>query len=283
MKKHIWIIIWLCLEPIFLCYSITLGYIENESIGETIILFLSMQILVAILILVFYMYYLRVKQDLDKENGQRIIELQINSIIAIFIPFIDPEKESNIKIFEKCISQLHGEYVDYATDNLMSVDENMTNKSSYFYNYRSKTYRHFCADILKLHKPMKYDSRLILLEHLFQVATTNNIAKRDIILLQNISRFFHINECDLDKLEYEYNIKQPNTEKNNSNANQAYVILGLDENSSLDDVKVAYRQLVKTCHPDTLDANASEEQYEKYAIRFRQITEAYNYLCTIKK
>ena len=55
--------------------------------------------------------------------------------------------------------------------------------------------------------------------------------------------------------------------------------MGLDEKATLDEVKSAYRTQVKTCHPDTLPPTATETEREEASIRFRTVTEAYDFLC----
>ncbi|MBO7507547.1 MAG: J domain-containing protein, partial [Paludibacteraceae bacterium] len=60
---------------------------------------------------------------------------------------------------------------------------------------------------------------------------------------------------------------------------EAYKILGLKEKALLEEVKTAYRTQVKTCHPDTLPLTATEAEREEAAIRFRSLTEAYDFLC----
>lgn len=50
--------------------------------------------------------------------------------------------------------------------------------------------------------------------------------------------------------------------------------LGLDEDADEDDVKAAYREMVKTWHPD----RASDEQKSRYNKKFLKIQAAYEYL-----
>lgn len=229
----------------------------------------------------------------EKEKERQFISLQINSIIAIFLPFIDLKNESCINIFKEYILSVHPEHIELASNNLDNVNNSSMYTTDHYYDYRGKTYRQVCADILKSHKPMKYNSCLSLVKYLFRAAYVSKLlSKQNIILLQNISHYFHINEMDLTNLEYEYHIKQPKTEQRHTEEiintypqrnSQACSILGLNENCSLEEVKTKYRQLVKTCHPDTLSKETSKEEREKCTTRFHQITDAYNYLCMIKK
>lgn len=60
---------------------------------------------------------------------------------------------------------------------------------------------------------------------------------------------------------------------------QACAQLAVDENASLDDIKSVYRSKVKACHPDVLSSNASDKEREEAAVKFRTLTEAYDFLC----
>ncbi len=54
-------------------------------------------------------------------------------------------------------------------------------------------------------------------------------------------------------------------------------VLGLDSDSSLDEARRAYRQLVRTIHPD-LATNASDAERDRLSKRMREINEAYRLL-----
>lgn len=54
-----------------------------------------------------------------------------------------------------------------------------------------------------------------------------------------------------------------------------YEVLGISENSSIDDIKRAYRELAKKYHPDQYENNPLRELAET---KMREINEAYDYL-----
>ena len=64
-----------------------------------------------------------------------------------------------------------------------------------------------------------------------------------------------------------------------SRKREAFNLLGLKADATLEEVKSAYRTLVKSCHPDTLPPTATEAEREEASQRFRTITEAYDFLC----
>lgn len=61
------------------------------------------------------------------------------------------------------------------------------------------------------------------------------------------------------------------------NAYTYYDILRVTPSSSADDIKQAYLELAKTCHPD-LCAGKTTQQKRMAELRFKLITEAYNTL-----
>ncbi len=55
-----------------------------------------------------------------------------------------------------------------------------------------------------------------------------------------------------------------------------YAVLGVDRNSSNEDIKKAYRKLVSEYHPDKIAAKGLPEEFSKFAAdKFREIQEAY--------
>ena len=160
----------------------------------------------------------------------------------------------------------------------------------------SEYYINRCLSILK-NKGVDYDARLDLLSHLFECAYASEemVDVVELDRLSHIAYYFRIREWDFLSLKYSFEaMKQQRSRRNGKeNAQQseryqsaysnrlreAYKILELKEKASLEEVKSAYRKLVKTCHPDTLPPNAKDSEREEASIRFRTITEAYDFLC----
>ena len=160
----------------------------------------------------------------------------------------------------------------------------------------SEDYISRCLSILN-NKGVDYDGRLALLSHLFECAYASEemVDVVELDRLSHIAYYFRVKEWDFLSLKYSFEaMKQQRSRRNGKeNAQQseryqsaysnrlreAYKILELKEKASLEEVKSAYRKLVKTCHPDTLPPNAKDSEREEAAIRFRTITEAYDFLC----
>ena len=65
------------------------------------------------------------------------------------------------------------------------------------------------------------------------------------------------------------------------NSVQAYAVLGLQTNASVDDIKRAYRKLSVEFHPDTIASKGLPEEFTVFATeKFREIQQAYD---TLKK
>ena len=160
----------------------------------------------------------------------------------------------------------------------------------------SEDYINRCLSILK-NKGVDYDARLDLLSHLFECAYASEETV-DVVELDRLSRiayYFRIKEWDFLSLKYSFEAMKQQRGRRNGRENaqqseryqsaysnrlrEAYKMLELNEKASLEEVKTAYRKLVKTCHPDTLPPNAKDSEREEASIRFRTITEAYDFLC----
>lgn len=57
-----------------------------------------------------------------------------------------------------------------------------------------------------------------------------------------------------------------------------YERLGVDKSAETEDIKAAYRRLVRLTHPDTLSAGVSDAARERAASRFNAVVEAYETL-----
>lgn len=58
-------------------------------------------------------------------------------------------------------------------------------------------------------------------------------------------------------------------------------LFGLDDNVNEDDIKRAYRQLSKTYHPDTMNAEETKLSVDESAQKFRELDKAYKRLSEI--
>ena len=157
-------------------------------------------------------------------------------------------------------------------------------------------YVNVCLSILK-NKGVDYTDRMELLSHLFECAYASDgmVDDDEWFCLSHIAYYLCIKEWDLLSLKYRFETQkqakgrrqeQENTQQReryqsvcSSRKREAYKLLKLKENAPLEEVKTAYRTQLKTCHPDTLPPTATDSEREEAAIRFRAVTEAYDFLC----
>ena len=144
---------------------------------------------------------------------------------------------------------------------------------------------------------MTYENRLELLTSLFEYAYVGDgmVDEEELKFLSQLASTFGIKDWDFLSLKrrFEGEKQEESKRKDSENAQQkeryqqarancvqeACSLLNLKPGATFEEVKIAYRKMVKSCHPDTLSSSATKEEREEAAIRFRAITEAYDFLC----
>ncbi|MDO4462153.1 MAG: TerB family tellurite resistance protein [Bacteroidia bacterium] len=99
-------------------------------------------------------------------------------------------------------------------------------------------------------------------------------------MLVRITEYIGLSRRDLETIRMMYgnNSYGYNGQSYQSNINTSYEILGISPSATNEEVKRAYRTLVKKFHPDML-ANLSKEAQEDAQKRFVKIQEAYEKIC----
>jgi hypothetical protein len=146
-------------------------------------------------------------------------------------------------------------------------------------------------------KSMVYEERLALLTYFFECTYVEDglVDEWELELLSQIAFVLEIRSWDFVSLKHRFEGKKQEESKQKgeedtrqqnryqqvcSNRKQeAYSLLELKQGATLEEVKRAYRTLVKSCHPDTLPPTATIKEREEAIIRFRSVTEAYDFLC----
>ena len=154
------------------------------------------------------------------------------------------------------------------------------------------TFRDCALDVVKAGVP--YEARLELLEYLFKTAyASEGICDAEMVKLREIAEYLLIKEWDLLSLEYKYEFRRRESsdrQKENQRLNdlscnimrQAYLTLGVASDATDDEVRTAYREIVKVCHPDKLTEKAGSKEWEEKVVRFRHTIEAYHMVCDIR-
>ncbi len=179
-----------------------------------------------------------------------------------------------------------------------NVDEN--NISKYLRSFVLSPYEHEVQNIVKEQKSLKdicfqiynsgYESSDFI-KHLFEVAAADKIfSDGEDTYIKRVAEYLEIEKEDTkiirdrflargvkeQKAEYK---KYKNTSSFSSSvytfySSKAYKILGIDKTASAEEIKKAYRTLVKKNHPDIF-ATQGKDAMEQAEDRFQIITEAY--------
>jgi len=118
---------------------------------------------------------------------------------------------------------------------------------------------------IQIRQHMNHASRLQLLHFLFGIAKADGfVSQAEIDTIKRISVYLYISNRDFESIKAMFYDASGN----------AYKILEIAKNASNDDVKKAYRRLVKKHHPDKL-RHLGEEHQKGAEEKFRQIQKAY--------
>ena len=115
---------------------------------------------------------------------------------------------------------------------------------------------------------MRYESRLQIIHFLFSVAKADGqISDPEVREINNITGFLGINHRDFESIKAMFF----------SNPDSAYKILEIEKTANSDQIKKAYRTMVKKYHPDKLQhmdevyRNGAEEKFRKVQEAYEQI------------
>ncbi|WP_459900294.1 TerB family tellurite resistance protein [Campylobacter concisus] len=131
---------------------------------------------------------------------------------------------------------------------------------------------------------LNYDTcvaRLTFFLNLAYIDGEFNKSEQDVI--RNIAYGFGIDKETLDEIIYKfdsfYGSRFGADHDEMSQENDAFEVLGLSKNASLDEVKARYKELVRQYHPDILMGRGeSKEVIERSTKKLQEINEAYGQL-----
>ena len=131
---------------------------------------------------------------------------------------------------------------------------------------------------------LNYDTcvaRLTFFLNLAYIDGEFNKSEQDVI--RNIAYGFGIDKETLDEIIYKfdsfYGSKFGADHDEISQENDAFEVLGLSKNASLDEIKARYKELVRQYHPDILMGRGeSKEVIERSTKKLQEINEAYGRL-----
>jgi hypothetical protein len=160
------------------------------------------------------------------------------------------------------ISQTLTMTVEHLGDNLLSISSNQYN-----------------SQVIKYFKSIFKDSMSRSSER--RIFTITIHTKKDLLTLQKILSAKSICNTRVSFITQSLNFKKLNKDRFEEEENafkeklqKCYKVLSIDQNSSLDEIKKNYRQMLKKYHPDRVYSQ-DNETVELYTRRFQVIQKAY--------
>tara|TARA_B100000902_G_C27155628_1_gene836013 strand:- start:133 stop:834 length:702 start_codon:yes stop_codon:yes gene_type:complete len=127
---------------------------------------------------------------------------------------------------------------------------------------------------LQINKHVNHKTRLQIIHFLFSIAHSDgHVDKEEIDIIQKISKYFWIHEYDFLSISAMFS--------KNKNINNAYEILGIDNDATDDEIKKAYRRIVKKYHPDKLK-DVSQDVIKMAKEKFQSVKDAYDQIRKIR-
>ena len=141
-----------------------------------------------------------------------------------------------------------------------------------FNEVKNKQFPSIRSVCLEINKHVNHKTRLQIIHFLFSIANSDrHIDSSEVDIIKKISKYFWISEYDFSSIQAMFS--------KNKNINNAYEILGLNKSSTEDQIKTAYRKMVKKYHPDKL-RGVSEDVVKMAKEKFQSVKDAYD---TIRK
>lgn len=121
---------------------------------------------------------------------------------------------------------------------------------------------------LQIRQNLTHASRLQLIHFLFGIAKSDGfVNEAEVNSIKTIAGYLFINQYDFESIKAMFY----------SSSESAYQILGIDKMASNEEIKLAYRKMVKKYHPDKLQ-HLGEEHVRGAEEKFRQVQKAYENL-----
>ena len=121
---------------------------------------------------------------------------------------------------------------------------------------------------LQIRQMMNHASRLQLIHFLFGIAKADGlVSEKEVSAIQTIANYLGINHLDFESIKAMFY----------SNSDNAYKILEITKDATIDEIKTAYRKMAKKYHPDKV-IHLGEEHQKGAEEKFKQVQEAYDHL-----
>jgi len=121
---------------------------------------------------------------------------------------------------------------------------------------------------LQIRQMMNHASRLQLIHFLFGIAKADGmVSEKEVSSIHTIANYLGISHLDFESIKAMFY----------SSSENAYKILEITKDASVDEIKMAYRKMAKKYHPDKV-THLGEEHRKGAEEKFKQVQEAYEQL-----
>ena len=121
---------------------------------------------------------------------------------------------------------------------------------------------------LQIRQMMNHASRLQLIHFLFGIASADGaVSESEVSTIQTIANYLGISHLDFESIKAMFYRSTDN----------AYKILEIEKNASIDEIKAAYRKMAKKYHPDKV-THLGEEHRKGAEEKFKEVQKAYDEL-----
>lgn len=118
---------------------------------------------------------------------------------------------------------------------------------------------------IQIRQNLSHAARLQLIHFLFGIAKADgHVSKDEVDAIRSIAGYLYINQNDYESIKAMFY----------RSSDSAYLILEIEKTASVDEVKKAYRRMVKKYHPDKLH-HLGQEHLKGAEEKFRQVQKAY--------
>lgn len=118
---------------------------------------------------------------------------------------------------------------------------------------------------IQIRQNMSHAARLQLIHFLFGIAKVDgHVSKEEVEAIRGIAGYLYINQNDFESIKAMFY----------QNSDSSYRILEIEKSATNDEIKKAYRRMVKKYHPDKLH-HLGDEHLKGAEDKFREVQKAY--------
>ena len=118
---------------------------------------------------------------------------------------------------------------------------------------------------IQIRQNLSHAARLQLIHYLFEIAKADGyVTKEEVAVIRSIAGYLYVNQQDYESIKAMFY----------KSSDSAYLILEIERTASVEEIKKAYRRMVKKYHPDKLH-HLGEEHLKGAEEKFRQVQIAY--------